>query len=68
MPADKANSPPIGSASRERHLGWRGAHCVLAFEAVAPLRKRGFSAVRLAGGFPEWRVQDCRLRCLRRRN
>ena len=34
----------------------RGAYCVLAFEAVALLRKRGFTAVRLEGGFPEWRA------------
>jgi rhodanese-related sulfurtransferase/DNA-binding transcriptional ArsR family regulator len=32
----------------------RGAYCVLAFEAVALLRKRGFSAMRLEEGFPEW--------------
>ena len=34
----------------------RGAYCVLAFEAVALLRKRGFTAMRLEGGFPEWRA------------
>lgn len=34
----------------------RGAYCVLAFEAVALLRKRGFTAVRLEEGFPEWRA------------
>jgi rhodanese-related sulfurtransferase/DNA-binding transcriptional ArsR family regulator len=34
----------------------RGAYCVLAFEAVALLRKRGFAAVRLEQGFPEWRA------------
>ena len=34
----------------------RGAYCVLAFEAVALLRKRGFTAVRLEAGFPEWRA------------
>jgi ArsR family transcriptional regulator len=35
----------------------RGAYCVLAFEAVALLRKRGFTARRLEDGFPEWRAQ-----------
>jgi rhodanese-related sulfurtransferase/DNA-binding transcriptional ArsR family regulator len=35
----------------------RGAYCVLAFEAVALLRKRGFRARRLEDGFPEWRAQ-----------
>lgn len=34
----------------------RGPYCVLAFEAVALLRKRGFAAVRLEGGYPEWRA------------
>jgi len=33
----------------------RGAYCVLAFEAVARLRKRGIKARRLQNGFPEWR-------------
>lgn len=32
----------------------RGPHCVLAFDAVAKLRKKGMSARRLSGGFPEW--------------
>lgn len=35
----------------------RGPHCILAFEAVARLRKRGFRARRLDGGFPEWRLE-----------
>jgi ArsR family transcriptional regulator len=33
----------------------RGAYCVFSFEAVAFLRKRGFTARRLEEGFPEWR-------------
>ena len=33
----------------------RGPYCVLAAEAVRLLRQRGFEAVRLADGFPEWR-------------
>ncbi len=32
----------------------RGAYCLFADEAVALLRKRGFDAVRLDGGWPEW--------------
>ena len=32
----------------------RGAYCVLAFEAVAALRARGFTAHRLVDGLPEW--------------
>jgi rhodanese-related sulfurtransferase/DNA-binding transcriptional ArsR family regulator len=34
----------------------RGPWCVLAFEAVALLRKHGHKARRLDGGLPEWRV------------
>lgn len=33
----------------------RGPYCVLAAEAVRLLRRRGFEAVRLADGYPEWR-------------
>src|SRR5216684_1360019 len=32
----------------------RGAYCVLSYEAVAELRKRGFKAFRLEEGYPEW--------------
>jgi rhodanese-related sulfurtransferase/DNA-binding transcriptional ArsR family regulator len=34
----------------------RGAYCVLAFEAVAALRKKGFKARRLEEGYPEWKA------------
>ena len=34
----------------------RGSHCVLAFEAVAELRKRGYTVRRLEEGYPEWRA------------
>jgi ArsR family transcriptional regulator len=32
----------------------RGPYCVLAFEAVATLRSRGFAARRLEEGYPQW--------------
>jgi rhodanese-related sulfurtransferase len=32
----------------------RGTYCLFADEAVALLRERGFNAVRLEGGWPEW--------------
>lgn len=35
----------------------RGPYCVLAIEAVALLRKRGFDAVRLEDGVPDWRAR-----------
>ena len=34
----------------------RGPHCVLAFDAVAQLRKQGFRARRLEDGYPEWKL------------
>jgi rhodanese-related sulfurtransferase/DNA-binding HxlR family transcriptional regulator len=34
----------------------RGPHCVLAFDAVARLRKIGLKARRLEDGFPEWKT------------
>jgi rhodanese-related sulfurtransferase len=33
----------------------RGPYCLMAFDAVAELRKRGRKARRLEEGFPEWR-------------
>jgi rhodanese-related sulfurtransferase/DNA-binding transcriptional ArsR family regulator len=34
----------------------RGPYCVLSFEAVALLRKRGYAVRRLEDGFPEWKA------------
>jgi ArsR family transcriptional regulator len=34
----------------------RGPYCVLSYEAVAELRKRGFRAWRLEDGYPEWKA------------
>lgn len=34
----------------------RGPYCVMAFEAVAKLRQRGFRVRRLQDGYPEWRL------------
>ncbi len=34
----------------------RGPYCVLAYEAVAALRGRGFRARRLDEGFPQWKA------------
>ena len=34
----------------------RGPYCVLSFETVAILRKKGFKARRLEDGLPEWRA------------
>lgn len=42
--------------SREVVAYCRGAYCVLAFEAVALLRKHGFKVRRLEDGYPEWKA------------
>jgi len=42
--------------SREVVAYCRGPYCVLAFEAVALLRKRGFKVRRLEDGYPEWKA------------
>ena len=34
----------------------RGPHCILAFDAVARLRKSGRQARRMEDGFPEWKL------------
>jgi len=34
----------------------RGPYCVLSFDAVEELRRRGFRARRLEDGFPEWKA------------
>jgi rhodanese-related sulfurtransferase/biotin operon repressor len=34
----------------------RGPYCVMSFEAVALLRKKGFKARRLEDGMPEWKA------------
>jgi len=33
----------------------RGPYCLLAYEAVQVLRKKGFKARRLEDGYPEWK-------------
>lgn len=44
------------SKEREVVAYCRGPYCVLAFEAVALLRKRGFKVRRLEDGYPEWKA------------
>lgn len=42
--------------SREIVAYCRGPYCVLSFESVAILRKKGFTVRRLEDGLPEWRA------------
>lgn len=47
---------PSLESSREIVAYCRGPWCVMSFEAVAKLRKRGFKARRLEDGLPEWKA------------
>lgn len=47
-----ASLPP----AREIVAYCRGPYCVLAFEAVAALRARGYRIRRLEAGYPEWKA------------
>lgn len=60
-----ARNVPVGEL--KRHLSklahdteivayCRGPYCVMSFEAVALLRKKGFKARRLEDGMPEWKA------------
>jgi ArsR family transcriptional regulator len=39
----------------------RGPYCVMAIEAVARLRARGYRAARLEAGVPDWRARGYRV-------
>ena len=47
---------PALQTGREIVAYCRGPWCVMSFEAVAELRKRGFNARRLEDGLPEWKA------------
>ena len=48
----------LGKLSKKREIVayCRGPYCLMSFEAVEKLRKRGLRARRLENGFPEWRA------------
>lgn len=48
----------LSELSREQEIVayCRGPYCILAYEAVAALRRHGFSARRLQDGLPEWKL------------
>ncbi|MBI3575734.1 MAG: metalloregulator ArsR/SmtB family transcription factor [Gammaproteobacteria bacterium] len=48
----------VGLPRRKEVVAYcRGPYCMLAFEAVKRLRKRGYRAHRLEDGFPEWKAE-----------
>ena len=49
----------LGTLPRDRRIivYCRGTYCQFADRAVSILRRRGFDAIRLEGGWPEWRSE-----------
>lgn len=57
VPLDKLESYLTKLPKRREVVAYcRGPYCLLSFDAVAALRKRGLKARRLVDGFPEWRA------------
>jgi rhodanese-related sulfurtransferase/DNA-binding transcriptional ArsR family regulator len=57
IPIDKLESG-LSKLSKQREVVayCRGPYCLMSFEAVLKLRKRGWKARRLQHGFPEWKA------------
>lgn len=57
IPIDRLESG-LAKLSRQREVVayCRGPYCLMSFEAVLKLRKRGWKARRLQQGFPEWKA------------
>jgi rhodanese-related sulfurtransferase/biotin operon repressor len=57
LPIDRLESQWATLPKRKETVAYcRGPYCLMSFEAVAALRKRGLKARRLENGFPEWRA------------
>jgi rhodanese-related sulfurtransferase/biotin operon repressor len=57
VPVDRLEKYLSKLAKRKEVVAYcRGPYCLMSFEAVAKLRKRGFKAKRLENGYPEWRA------------
>jgi len=57
IPVDQLESRLAKLPRRREIVAYcRGPYCLMSFEAVATLRKRGLKARRLENGFPEWRA------------
>ncbi|HLB22720.1 MAG TPA: ArsR family transcriptional regulator [Dehalococcoidia bacterium] len=58
VPVDELPGRLDSLPKRRRIVAYcRGTYCLFADEAVALLRSEGFDAVRLDGGWPEWRAE-----------
>jgi rhodanese-related sulfurtransferase/DNA-binding transcriptional ArsR family regulator len=57
VPVDRLEKYLSKLPKRKEVLAYcRGPYCLMSFEAVEKLRKRGFKAKRLENGYPEWRA------------
>jgi rhodanese-related sulfurtransferase/DNA-binding transcriptional ArsR family regulator len=57
VPLDKLESVLARLPKRKEVIAYcRGPYCLMSFEAVEKLRKRGMRARRLENGLPEWRA------------
>lgn len=57
IPVDQLASHLAKLPKRKEVVAYcRGPYCLMSFEAVEMLRKRGLKARRLKDGFPEWRA------------
>jgi rhodanese-related sulfurtransferase/DNA-binding transcriptional ArsR family regulator len=57
VPVEKLQAYLLKLPKRKEVIAYcRGPYCLMSFEAVDKLRKRGFKAKRLADGYPEWRA------------
>ena len=57
VPLDKLENYLAKLPRRKEVVAYcRGPYCLMSFEAVETLRKRGLKARRLENGFPEWRA------------
>ncbi len=57
VPVDRLESYLSKLPKRKEVVAYcRGPYCLMSFEAVEKLRKRGFKAKRLEDGYPEWRA------------
>jgi len=57
VPIDKLEGYLSKLPKRKEVIAYcRGPYCLMSFEAVAKLRRRGFKAKRLENGYPEWRA------------
>ncbi len=58
VPVDRLEKYLSKLPKRKEVLAYcRGPYCLMSFEAVEKLRKRGFKAKRLENGYPEWRAE-----------